>query len=221
MKAFAMRQADIVGGDVVLEIDKALALGPDLEHRGRIGIAGHGFDGRQHGRRALPAAAQGRRRGLRRLPRPYEKLPVKAPAPIHCCVGFGGRKACRAAFHSALAPAWLARWMVGDQPPDISRQSAWMLRASPMSAPVGHVEMLHVDAGQRLAAFGGDDGMASEIRLRPPRPACASRPKVQPYVGDGDDRCTRLLQGDGRAIGAVIVGEQRDPLAGSTPNSLA
>ena len=145
-----------------------------------------------------------------------EKWPLKAPAPIQFWRRLGRQEGLRRRRPiAASAPAWLARWITGDQPPETIRQSAAMLRASPDSVPVASVEGLHLDAGECLAALGADDGMAGENSAA----GFAASPRgcwrnLRAHV---DDRATIAAPASRKrargAIGAVIVGEERDLLA--------
>ena len=163
-EALAMGEADVVGGHVVLEVDEGLALRLDLEDRARGRDERGGADRRAPGAGLpLPPAAPrpGRQAVGKRLGGGEAAVEGAGADPV-ASVGAGGRKACSLSSQTALAPAWLARWMTGDQPPETSRQSTWMLRAL-AGEPVGRgVERLDLDAGQRLAALGGDDGVAGE-----------------------------------------------------------
>ena len=137
---------------------------------------------------------------------------MKAPAPIQFCVGSGGRKAC-----SVVVPLRLAAGLAGQMDhrrPAARHQQAVGVDAcatSPVSAPRRSVEALHLDAGHapcrlRWRRRHGRSG----ARRRPRRRGCAPPAKCRRARRRSRRRRRRpSSERSGRAIGAVIVGEER------------
>ena len=165
--ALADREADVLGGDVVLEVDEGLgrrrvAVGRQLlERDARAGAVG--------GRRRGPAASASRpasRGGLRRRRRrrrssaaAMPQRPRPAPAMCTASVFLPGRKALSASSQARLPLVWEKRCRQGVQPPHISTASQAMSRAAP-ALPFS----IAVDA-ERLhpqPAGGAGDGAAEQ-----------------------------------------------------------
>ena len=185
-EAFAMREAHVLGRHVVLEVDEGLALGAVISNTGAgADRAPAPLDfGAAPGATGSPlaAAAAGCMAFGERFGGGESAVEGAGADPVLRRLAAAGRPAA-ARPSSALPPAWLARWIAGDQPPDTSRQSAAMLRGvAASSAPRRAVEALHLDAGQRLAAFGADHGVAGrnsapavDAARRAPRPRSSAR----------------------------------------------
>ena len=161
-EAFAVRQPDIFRRHVVLEVDKALALGPDLEHRRRTGVTGQGLDNRvRHWRNCC---ADRRKTCVAAVQYGFEG-PEMAVEGAGACPLL--RRLRRQEGLQRLVPLRFGAGLAGEvngRRPAARHQQAVGMDASFIAAqrPGDHVETLHLDAGERLAALSGDHGVAGE-----------------------------------------------------------
>ena len=206
-KAFALRQFDVGGGDVVLVVDKGLALAgdmPERRQRKRLVVG----DRRGAGIAAAPGITRRRSTGGKAL--------AQAGAKSEVAVGGTGgdharRRAVRHEGGDVVAPFRPAA-MVGGQPdrrvPAAGNGKPVGLDFGARAAGQRHRDLAHavlaaVDAADRAmqhgeAVLGGQRAM----RRRYVRPCVDHRRDLQSGAERGLDRAPAIL----------IVGEQRDAL---------